>query len=296
MATMPTIWKGSDNEAAVKFCQERLSAKGYRLKADGDFGKKTDAAVRQFQAGMGFKVDGVVGTLTWTALMAEGEVATPVDLLQAQRAALVAKIPSDASAIVRKVLTIACNDLGKSEVNGSNDGPDIHRLVKHYNQYWWVFPHDSTRDAKIASAKARGWPSESEVVDPLAWCGMAVSNWIREGYELPYWNYKKYACPLEGHPFGTFHGGPTATEKWAKERGSWFAARKTEIMPAGATFTINRGKSGSDATTNPTAGHIGLVICDNGDGTVTTIEGNVSNKVGSHTRKKAELRGYATWW
>ena len=45
------------------------------LEPDGIFGKKTEAAVRAFQAAHGLKVDGIVGKQTWAALLGEDEPA-----------------------------------------------------------------------------------------------------------------------------------------------------------------------------------------------------------------------------
>jgi hypothetical protein len=52
----------------VKQLQELLGAAGYEVEADGVFGQKTLAAVRQFQIDHDLGMDGVVGSQTWDAL------------------------------------------------------------------------------------------------------------------------------------------------------------------------------------------------------------------------------------
>lgn len=296
---LPTIRQGSKG-AAVKYAQERLSKRGYRLTLDGIFGPGTVAAVRQFQAAEGLTPDGVVGARTWAVLQVETIAPEPEDLVSEERERLISHIPADAPDLVRKVLTLACNDLGKKEQpKGSNEGPQINHLVRGYNQYWWVLK-DSV---DVSVPKARGYVLPEECKPAMAWCGMAVTNWIRMGLGLPYWDLKDFAKPLDGHPFEKFLGGPGPVEDWAQARGSWVELRTYpgrgklgEPIPAGAAFTINRAWSNSDPSTDPRAGHIGLVVADQGDGTVLTIEGNVSDGVGSYSRKKSDLRGYATWW
>lgn len=70
----PTLRKGSKGDA-VKRVQEELIARGYDLTpygADGDFGKRTEAAVKQFQRDHGLEADGIVGPKTYAALDEQG--------------------------------------------------------------------------------------------------------------------------------------------------------------------------------------------------------------------------------
>lgn len=55
----------------VEAIQRQLRLRGYDCgNADGKFGPRTDAAVRQFQMDHGLTVDGIVGPKTWAALFA----------------------------------------------------------------------------------------------------------------------------------------------------------------------------------------------------------------------------------
>ena len=78
-----TIRKGSTGPDVVE-CQEDLITLGYDLSpygADGKFGAKTEAAVKQFQTDHGLKADGIVGPATWAALdAAVGPQPGPVQL------------------------------------------------------------------------------------------------------------------------------------------------------------------------------------------------------------------------
>lgn len=66
----PTLRRG-DKGPYVKEAQEDLLKLGYDLGkygADGDFGKATEAAVRQCQKDHGLVVDGIIGQMTWNVL------------------------------------------------------------------------------------------------------------------------------------------------------------------------------------------------------------------------------------
>lgn len=57
-----------DKGPLVRLLQEALVSAGFDIRIDGDYGKGTEAAVREFQRSMGLKVDGVVGPRTASLL------------------------------------------------------------------------------------------------------------------------------------------------------------------------------------------------------------------------------------
>ena len=59
-----TIWKCGDKGDDVKYIQERLVKHGANIRIDGDFGLKTESAVKDFQKKKKLKVDGIVGPNT----------------------------------------------------------------------------------------------------------------------------------------------------------------------------------------------------------------------------------------
>ena len=69
----PTLKRGSKGKY-VQLAQMKLVNKGYDIGScgvDGDFGKATEAAVKQFQRDWGLTQDGIVGAKTWDVLNSE---------------------------------------------------------------------------------------------------------------------------------------------------------------------------------------------------------------------------------
>jgi peptidoglycan hydrolase-like protein with peptidoglycan-binding domain len=66
----PTV-RRSDKAHPVPSVQYLLRAQGHQVAVDGEFGPKTDGAVRSFQQKKHLTVDGIVGPLTWAALVVE---------------------------------------------------------------------------------------------------------------------------------------------------------------------------------------------------------------------------------
>ena len=69
---MELLKKGSKGDS-VKLLQELLNKHGFNLTVDGDFGNKTEEAVKQFQRRLNLTVDGIVGSKTFEALQAKYE-------------------------------------------------------------------------------------------------------------------------------------------------------------------------------------------------------------------------------
>lgn len=68
--TLPKSLKRGVRHRAVNNVQEWLCLHGLRVVVDGDFGRATDSAVREFQRKSRLKADGVVGPKTYRALVA----------------------------------------------------------------------------------------------------------------------------------------------------------------------------------------------------------------------------------
>lgn len=72
-ATYDPVWSGPtlhpwEIRPEVAELQEILVAHGFKLKIDGDFGYRTEAAVKTLQRRYGLRIDGIVGQRTWAAL------------------------------------------------------------------------------------------------------------------------------------------------------------------------------------------------------------------------------------
>src|SRR5262249_47974392 len=53
----------------VIWAQQHLLSTGQRIAGDGDFGRATLGAVKRFQASHGLGADGIIGPITWGALL-----------------------------------------------------------------------------------------------------------------------------------------------------------------------------------------------------------------------------------
>ncbi len=116
------IQKGEANKTIVIAVQTKLNEKGYGpLKVDGDFGAKTQGAVKLFQAqntdqyGNVLVSDGILGPISWASLFGEKTV-----------------IVSDkiSSKLAKETLNVAISQLGVREKGGANCGPEVEMFLK----------------------------------------------------------------------------------------------------------------------------------------------------------------------
>ncbi len=63
----PTLYPWSVGGTVVEL-QELLRGHGYKLKVDGDFGSRTEDALKHYQRKWGLRIDGVAGPETWKSL------------------------------------------------------------------------------------------------------------------------------------------------------------------------------------------------------------------------------------
>ena len=68
----PVIKRGSKGDDVV-ILQHLLDVEGYKLTIDGDFGQRTETAVKMLQKAHGLVDDGIVGAKTWAALGIKSE-------------------------------------------------------------------------------------------------------------------------------------------------------------------------------------------------------------------------------
>jgi peptidoglycan hydrolase-like protein with peptidoglycan-binding domain len=82
LSPWPLVRQGA-KEHPVPSLQYLLRARGHTVNVDGDFGPKTDAAVRAFQSQKHLTVDGIVGPVTWGALIIQVQRGAEGDAVRA---------------------------------------------------------------------------------------------------------------------------------------------------------------------------------------------------------------------
>lgn len=149
---------------AVRHLQERLVSLGISVATDSDFGDKTEAAVRMFQArsddfsGAPLEIDGIVGRRTWEALFGDTSVPLPID---------VSSTATAGTKVARDALAVAISQIGvMEEPPGSNRGNEVDAYLSSVDksllgQPWcmafvyWCFK-EAAKGGTVAAPKTAG--------------------------------------------------------------------------------------------------------------------------------------------
>jgi peptidoglycan hydrolase-like protein with peptidoglycan-binding domain len=146
--------------------------------------------------------------------------------------------------------------------------------------------------ADLGAAESPAGSNRGPAIDHLdpagrPWCALACSAWIRLGTGAASWE----ATPM-GRQLARVRSTPGvwSWEGWARGARVW-----SETPEVGAVHVMGRRGSASDGSSDPTAGHCGLVVEVRGD-RVVTIDGNVGDRVSRVERPLGTVLGYVRWW
>ncbi|MBE1533157.1 CHAP domain-containing protein [Actinomadura algeriensis] len=150
-------------------------------------------------------------------------------------------------------------DLAKEQVGIQEEGAGD--MTKFHD--WYV----STPHAEATATRDGGFSVDA--YKGAQWCDMFVS-WLGSQTGVKNMGWDAYTVQ---------HAS------WFKDQGSW----GHEAKPGAVVFYDWSAGSGGDIGD---IDHVGIVEKDNGDGTISTIEGNVDNSVQEKTRDKGQVVGY----
>ncbi|MEV0612679.1 CHAP domain-containing protein [Nonomuraea sp. NPDC050404] len=190
---------------------------------------------------------------TATGVAAATAARHPVTAVAAHKAGTDDRTETKISATAEQVLALAKSQVGTSE-NASGGGTKY--------QDWYA------ASQRAGETVARDGGNRNAYLN-AAWCSMFVS-WVGE---------QTGARPQVGW------------DAYTVSHAKWFAANDrwgTEARPGAVVFfSWGGGKSLSDIQ------HVGFVVKDNKNGTISTVEGNTGNgKVEERIRPKSQVVGY----
>ncbi|MEU6038629.1 CHAP domain-containing protein [Actinomadura sp. NPDC047616] len=211
---------------------------------------------------MGTVLAGAVGfALIAPSSNEEPQVKGPIAQAQvekAHRSVAIGEKPEGYAVPIRKVEPSEAIRLALEQV-GVKEGPD--RQTKYHD--WFV----STPNAKMTAKRDGGFSVDA--YNGAEWCNMFVS-WVGAQLGVKDMGWDAYTVQ---------HA------KWFAKKGRWGHKAKPGAV---VFFDWQNGSGGGIYGID----HVGLVVEDNGDGTITTVEGNTNNAVEKRVRPKSLVAGY----
>lgn len=126
----------------VREIQELLISNGYRIRADGKYGPKTQSAIKDFQSKHKLKIDGLVGPITWANLNAwKDQKLAPVEPLKkvwfAPGSFKASPFAYEWARTFEVFEALPYNDMGKpAQGYGHNAGSGIHPIPDWDSPAW----------------------------------------------------------------------------------------------------------------------------------------------------------------
>ncbi|GAA4143721.1 hypothetical protein GCM10022416_33900 [Actinomadura keratinilytica] len=181
-----------------------------------------------------------------------------VQVEKAHKAVSIGDKPEGYAVPIRKVEPSEAIRLALEQV-GVKEGPG--RQTKYHD--WFV----STPNAKMTAERDGGFSVDD--YNGAEWCNMFVS-WVGAQLGVKDMGWDAYTVQ---------HA------RWFAKKGRWGHKAKPGAV---VFFDWQNGPDGGISGID----HVGLVVKDNGDGTITTVEGNTNDAVEKRVRSKSLVAGY----
>lgn len=265
-----------DTGELVIHVQQTLNENGFSLMVDGVFGRRTERAVKEFQASRGLVADGIVGPNTLAALNLQMNGA---DVLDPFSPVIDSAEGSDWSQLKSNIARIA---LEEWQLWHREDGSKITErnslIVPRLQTYYVDGVQHHVTHADLQDKKFQLENPWSAVF--ISWVMKAAGAEEHFDYSRAHWRYVSAA--------------KNNMERRAKQNPFW--AFPIDMITPTIGDLVCKGRAGSNATFSnidqPKKSHCDIVVkVDSGE--IATIGGNVSNTVGK-TVVKLDNKGFVS--
>ncbi|MGN6108315.1 MAG: peptidoglycan-binding domain-containing protein [Kofleriaceae bacterium] len=261
----PTLRQGDRGEHVLTL-QRALRALGYSIAIDGDFGPRTAAAARSFQASRELEADGIVGPLTWGAILAD--LAPTATHVQADDSDRLVRAGQLAVAEAERLWALNIVDPPNSASGYAASREQIDRMIRATSGLGWSWQKPYVKDGDYE------------------WCGaFAATCWATAGLTLKPHRYTFWSSTYRLDLWGRYDAFEGISSGARPATGARMMLKLTATTkPAEVRFPDGTLPRAGDVvvvgTGDPDQGsHIALAISyDPATGVFETIEGNAGSR------------------